>query len=135
MSSLHQTFSSKSSSNFNEFQWVIQIRKTLKEELDDDSEIPVSIFNVPKTLLASDPDSYTPQEVAIGPYHYLRPELYEMERYKVAAAKRMQKNLQCRKFQNLVDQLIKLEPRILAYYHMYLDFNGETLGWMMAIDA
>ncbi|KAM1189342.1 hypothetical protein ACFX2J_025025 [Malus domestica] len=135
MSSLQQSFSSKSSSNFNEFQWVIQIRKTLEEELDDDSEIPVSIFNVPKTLLASDPDSYTPQEVAIGPYHYLRPELYEMERYKVAAAKRTQKNLQCLKFQNLVDQLIKLEPRIRACYHKYLDFNGETLGWMMAIDA
>ncbi|KAM1165925.1 hypothetical protein ACFX2G_025721 [Malus domestica] len=135
MSSLQQSFSSKSSSNFNEFQWVIQIRKTLEEELDDDSEIPVSIFNVPKTLLASDPDSYTPQEVAIGPYHYLRPELYEMERYKVAAAKRTQKNLQCLKFQNLVDQLIKLEPRIRGCYHKYLDFNGETLGWMMAIDA
>ncbi|KAM1060681.1 hypothetical protein ACFX13_025852 [Malus domestica] len=135
MSSLQQTFSSKSSSNFNEFQWVIQIRKTLEEELDDDSEIPVSVFNVPKTLLASDPDSYTPQEVAIGPYHYLRPELYEMERYKVAAAKRTQKNLQCLKFQNLVDQLINLEPRIRACYHKYLDFNGETLGWMMAIDA
>ncbi|KAM1717764.1 hypothetical protein ACFX11_025561 [Malus domestica] len=135
MSSLQQSFSSKSSSNFNEFQWVIQIRKTLEEELDDDSEIPVSIFNVPKTLLASDPDSYTPQEVAIGPYHYLRPELYEMERYKVAAAKRTQKNLQCLKFQNLVDQLITLEPRIRACYHKYLDFNGETLGWMMAIDA
>ncbi|XP_068345635.1 putative UPF0481 protein At3g02645 [Pyrus communis] len=135
MSSLQQTFSSKSSSNFNEFQWVIQIRKTLGEELDDDSEIPVSVFSVPKTLLASDPDSYTPQEVAVGPYHYLRPELYEMERYKVAAAKRTQKNLQCLKFQNLVDQLINLEPRIRACYHKYLDFNGETLGWMMAIDA
>ncbi|XP_068304108.1 putative UPF0481 protein At3g02645 [Pyrus communis] len=135
MSSLQQTFSSNSSSNFNEFQWVIQIRKTLEEELDDDSEIPVSIFNVPKTLLAIDPHSYTPQEVAIGPYHYFRPELYEMERYKVAAAKRTQKNLQCLKFQNLVDQLIRFEPWIRACYNKYLNFNGETLGWMMAIDA
>ncbi|ONI16355.1 hypothetical protein PRUPE_3G093800 [Prunus persica] len=135
MSSLQPTFSSKSSSNFNEFQWVIQIQKTLEEELEDDGEIPVSIFNVPKALLASDPDSYIPQEVAIGPYHYLRPELYEMERYKVAAAKRTQKQLQCLKFQDLVEQLKKLEPRIRACYHKYLDFNGDTLGWMMAIAA
>ncbi|CAL9010723.1 unnamed protein product [Prunus brigantina] len=135
MSSLQPTFSSKSSIHFNEFQWVIQIQKTLEEELEDDGEIPVSIFNVPKALLASDPDSYTPQEVAIGPYHYLRPELYEMERYKVAAAKRTQKQLQCLKFQDLVEQLKKLEPRIRACYHKYLDFNGDTLGWMMAIAA
>ncbi|BFG24763.1 hypothetical protein CerSpe_110370 [Prunus speciosa] len=135
MPSLQPTFSSKSSTNFNEFQWVIQIQKTLEEELEFDREIPVSIFNVPKALLASDPDSYIPQEVAIGPYHYLRPELYEMERYKVAAAKRTQKQLQCLKFQDLVEQLKKLEPRIRACYHKYLDFNGDTLGWMMAIDA
>lgn len=135
MSSLQPTFSSKSSSNFNELQWVIQIRKTLEEELEDESEIPVSIFNVPKTLLATDPESYTPQLVAIGPYHYWRPELYEMERYKVAAAKRTQKQLQTLKFQHLVDQLTRFEPRIRACYHKYLEFNGETLGWMMAIDA
>ncbi|PRQ50528.1 hypothetical protein RchiOBHm_Chr2g0134241 [Rosa chinensis] len=135
MSSLQPTLSSKSSSNFNELQWVIQIRKTLEEELEEDGEIPVSIFNVPKSLLASDPESYTPQEVAIGPYHYWRPELYEMERYKVAAAKRTQKQLQTIKFQHLVDQLMRFEPSIRACYHKYLEFNGETLGWMMAIDA
>ncbi|XP_008228744.1 PREDICTED: putative UPF0481 protein At3g02645 isoform X2 [Prunus mume] len=135
MSSLQPTFSSKSSAHFNEFEWVIQIQKTLEEELEDDGEIPVSIFNVPKALLASEPDSYIPQEVAIGPYHYLRPELYEMERYKVAAAKRTQKQLQCLKFQDLVEQLKKLEPRIRACYHKYLDVNGDTLGWMMAIAA
>ncbi|KAK9923046.1 hypothetical protein M0R45_031481 [Rubus argutus] len=135
MSSLQQTFSSMSNPKFNELQWVIQIRKTLEEELEDDSEIPVSIFDVPKPLVASDPESYTPQQVAIGPYHYCRPELYEMNRYKVTAAKRTQKQLQSLKFQHLVDQLTSFEQRIRAYYHKYLEFNGETLGWMMAIDA
>jgi hypothetical protein len=48
------------------------------------AEAPVCIFNVPKALLASDPDSYTPQEVALRPFHYLCLELYEMERYKLA---------------------------------------------------
>jgi hypothetical protein len=130
--------SSQSYSKFDEIRWVIQIRQALEQVQEDDAaaaEAPVCIFNVPKALLASDPDSYTPQEVALGPFHYLRPELYEMERYKLAAARSTQKQLQCRKFQNLVDQLIKLEPRIRACYHKYLDFNGETLAWMMAVDA
>jgi hypothetical protein len=133
------TTSSQTYSKFDEIRWVIQIRRALEEEPEDDdaddAEAPVSIFNVPKALLASDPNSYTPQEVALGPFHCLRQELYEMERYKLAAAKTTQKQLQCLKFQNLVDQLIKHEPRIRACYHKYLDFNSETLAWMMAVDA
>lgn len=127
--------SSQSDSKFDEIRWVIQIRRTLEEELEETIEVPVCIFNVPKALMVSDPESYTPQQVALGPYHYWRPELYEMQRYKLAAAKRSQKQLQCLYFQNLVDQLIEFEPRIRACYHKYLDFNGETLAWMMGIDA
>ncbi|KAF8389164.1 hypothetical protein HHK36_025857 [Tetracentron sinense] len=136
MSSPKGTMSSKSNRNFDELRWVIQIRRTLDEELeDDDNEFPVSIFNVPKTLMSSKPDSYIPQQVALGPYHYWRPELYEMERYKLSAAKQTQKQLQNLKFQHLVDHFIKLEPKIRACYHKYLAFNGETLAWMMAVDA
>ena len=135
MFSSQPTMSSQSDSKFDEIRWVIQIRRTLEEELEETIEVPVCIFNVPKALMVSDPESYTPQQVALGPYHYWRPELYEMQRYKLAAAKRSQKQLQCLYFQNLVDQLIKFEPRIRACYHKYLDFNGETLAWMMGIDA
>ncbi|KAF8393095.1 hypothetical protein HHK36_021336 [Tetracentron sinense] len=135
MSSLQATMSSKLNSNFDELRWVIQIQRTLEEELEDDIEIPVCIFNVPKILIASKPDSYIPQEVALGPYHYGRPELYEMERYKLSAAKRTQKQFQSIKFRHLVDHLMKLESKIRACYNMYLDFNGETLAWMMAVDA
>ncbi|XVF24718.1 hypothetical protein REPUB_Repub13aG0151400 [Reevesia pubescens] len=128
--------SSSSNTSFDERRWVIKIRRTLEAELEDDNEIPVSIFNVPKILLSNDPDSYTPQLVAIGPYHYWRPELYDMERYKIAAAKRTQKNLLNNlQFDDLVDQLIRLEPRIRPCYHKLLDFSNETLAWMMAIDA
>ncbi|MED6131398.1 hypothetical protein PIB30_009620 [Stylosanthes scabra] len=127
------------SSTFDEQRWVINIRKTLEEELDEDQEFEVHIFNVPKLLMASDPDSYVPQQVAIGPYHYWRPELYEMQRYKVAAAQRFQKSLQsqqqCLKFEEHVQKLLKFERKIRRYYHKYLDFSGETLVWMMAVDA
>ncbi|XP_009772094.1 putative UPF0481 protein At3g02645 [Nicotiana tabacum] len=129
------TSNCNTTSNFDENRWVIQIRRTLDEELDEDTEIPVSIFNVPKSLLLSDQDSYVPQVVSIGPYHYWRTELHDMERYKLAAAKRTQKQLQSLKFQHLVEQLINFEHRIRCSYHKYLNFNGETLAWMMAVDA
>ncbi|PON51649.1 hypothetical protein PanWU01x14_214710 [Parasponia andersonii] len=137
MPSIQNSTSYKSkSADFDEHRWVTQIRRTLQEEIEDDNEVPVSIFNVPKMLMASNPNSYTPEEVAIGPYHYGRPELYEMERYKVASAKRTQKHLQRGlNFQDLVHQLTKHELRIRNCYHKYLDFSGETLAWMMAIDA
>lgn len=117
-----------------EDRWIAHIRQALEEELEnnDEDEIPVSIFSVPKPLLHSHPDSYTPQQVALGPYHHRRPERYEMERYKLYAAKRAQRQF---RVQELVQLLMKLEARIRACYHKYLDFNGETLAWMMAIDS
>ncbi|GLU22011.1 hypothetical protein SLE2022_381140 [Rubroshorea leprosula] len=137
MSALQSSTSSKSNniSSFDENRWVINIRRTLEEELEDDAQLPVSIFNVPKPLRSAHPDSYTPQEVSLGPYHHWRPELYEMERYKLASAKQAQKQLQCLKFEDIVHQLVKLEAWIRACYHKYLDLSGETLAWMLAVDA
>ncbi|MED6155440.1 hypothetical protein PIB30_005291 [Stylosanthes scabra] len=125
----------ESTSNFDELRWVIKIREILDEDLDYGDEFSVSIFNVPKTLMAIHQDSYIPQQVAIGPYHYWRQELYEMERYKLAAAKRFQNQLQSLKLQHIVVQLIRFEHRIRACYHKYLNVNGETLAWMMVVDA
>ncbi|KAF6147651.1 hypothetical protein GIB67_031642 [Kingdonia uniflora] len=123
--------------NFDELRWVIQIRRALDDDLQDDDEdgFPIRIFNASKTLMSSKPEAYIPQQVALGPYHYWRLELYEMERYKIAAAKRFQKQLQTLKFQHLVDQLMKFERIIRASYHKYLNFNSETLAWMMAVDG
>ena len=50
---LEPTMTSSSGSDFNEHRWVIQMRRTLEEELEEETDIPVSIFNVPKNLLAS----------------------------------------------------------------------------------
>ncbi|RVW73636.1 putative UPF0481 protein [Vitis vinifera] len=72
--------STSSSPSPDEKNWATQIREALNEELEEDSEVPVNIFNVPKTLMATKPDCYVPQQVGLGPYHHLQQELYEMER-------------------------------------------------------
>ncbi|KAK4270851.1 hypothetical protein QN277_019620 [Acacia crassicarpa] len=127
-------------SDIDELRWVIHIRQTLEEEHDeedDNGEFLVSIFNVPKSVMASDPDSYVPKQIAIGPYHCWRSELRDIERVKLAATKRLQKKLQTisLNIEQLVDQLRKYEHGIRACYSKYLNFNGETLMWMMIIDA
>ncbi|KAK9229573.1 hypothetical protein WN944_022536 [Citrus x changshan-huyou] len=47
---------------------IINVRKTLGEELEDDADLTVCIFNVPRAPMSADPDSSTPQQIAIGPY-------------------------------------------------------------------
>ncbi|XP_047340156.1 putative UPF0481 protein At3g02645 [Impatiens glandulifera] len=127
--------SSSNSSNFNEHRWVIYIQKTLNEDQEDNNDFSVTIFTIPKTLMVSDPDSYIPHQIAIGPYHHSRPELYEMERYKLAAAKRTQKSFQPIKIHHVVDHFSKFESKIRSSYNKFLDFNGETLAWMMVVDV
>ncbi|KAH7654424.1 hypothetical protein IHE45_19G142800 [Dioscorea alata] len=126
-----------SSSNLlsDELKWIIHVRRALEEELEDADDLPISISCVPKPLLCSKPQCYVPQSIALGPYHHRRCDLHEMERFKLSAAKRSQQWIPGFKFQNLVDLFAKLEYPIRAHYHRYLDFNGDTLAWMMAIDA
>ena len=127
--------STSSSPSPDEKNWATQIREALNEELEEDSEVPVNIFNVPKTLMVTKPDCYVPQQVGLGHYHHLQQELYETERYKIAAAKRTKKHLQSENFESLIKQLNEHESRIRACYHKFLDFDGETLALMMLVDA
>lgn len=118
--------------------WVISIRDGLivDEAKEEEKEFCIAVFNVPKELLAVKPDAYVPQTVSIGPYHQWRSELYEMERYKVAAARRFQQRVEeGLKFESVVDELKKHEWRIRSYYHKYLDYTEEALAWLMALDA
>ncbi|CAH9101896.1 unnamed protein product [Cuscuta europaea] len=116
--------------------WVIHIKESFMIE-EEETGMRVSIFNVPKALLSSDPLSYVPHQIAIGPYHYWRAELYQMERYKVNAAKRFSKRLpDGLKFEDDVVGSIKQQcVRIRASYEKYLNLDDNTLAWMVSMDA
>ncbi|KAK9280004.1 hypothetical protein L1049_013688 [Liquidambar formosana] len=124
-------------SRADEQRWVEQMSDILKKEVNNDLiNIPAYIFQVPKTVSAVKPEAYAPQLIALGPYHHFRPDLYVMERHKLAAVKRAQTQFQDNlKFERIVDKLMELELNIRACYHKYLDLDGVTLAWMMAIDV
>ncbi|GKC66690.1 putative UPF0481 protein, partial [Tanacetum coccineum] len=121
--------------NIDEDGWVKSMRQSICEEENEEiAKIPVSIFTVPKVLLATNPESYIPQQVALGPFHHWRPEVYDMHRYKLAAARRTQKYMNV-SFDRIVEIMKeKDEARIRACYHKFLDMSGDALVWMMAVD-
>lgn len=119
--------------------WAIQIKKCLdvlhQQEMEDD-ELCASVFNVPKELLAMRPEAYIPQSISIGPYHRCRSELHDMDRYKLAAARRFQKKINGRKFESvIVEEFKKRDWQIRCCYHKYIDYKGDSLAWIMALDA
>ncbi|CAK7339308.1 unnamed protein product [Dovyalis caffra] len=117
-------------------EWVIHIKRTLDEGIDDeDLGIPACIFSVPKALVSTKQEAYIPQLVAIGPYHHRRVELFEMERKKLVFAERIQKKFHNITFSDIVGHLEENVSRIRACYHAYLDFDREELAWTFAIDA
>ncbi|XP_028067648.1 putative UPF0481 protein At3g02645 [Camellia sinensis] len=119
-----------------EQRWISQVSKILQnDEVMVEIDLPVSIFRVPTTISAFKPEAYTPQLMGLGPYHHFRSELYEMERYKLAAASRLQKQFKSLEFKQLVEKLAKFEHKVRACYHKYLDVECDTLAWIMAIDG
>jgi hypothetical protein len=63
---------------------------------------------------------YLPHHFALGPYHCDRPELRDMERYKLAAAKRAERLFaEGHKLDHLVQCLLQEQDKIRAPYHRY----------------
>lgn len=83
---------------------------------------PVSIFCVPQPMVSFSPHAYIPQLFAFGPYHHWQPQLYDMERYKLVAARRMQERLRGGGlgFEEVVEVFEKREFKIRCHYHKYV---------------
>ncbi|GLJ35846.1 hypothetical protein SUGI_0719580 [Cryptomeria japonica] len=116
--------------------WLIQIKEGLQfqDEEEEEKELCVSVFGVPKELLTVTPEAYIPQCVSIGPYHHWRSQLFEMERYKIAAAKRFERTI-TGKFEAVVEEMKKYDWQIRNCYQKFLDYREEVLAWLMALDA
>ncbi|XP_047339621.1 putative UPF0481 protein At3g02645 [Impatiens glandulifera] len=115
--------------------WIGIVSKILENEICVDIDVPVSIFRVPKTISVYKPQAYIPHVIGLGPYHHFDQDLYDMERYKLAAATRLQKKFHFVEFADLIKKLGEFEHKIRACYHKHLDMDGETLTWLMAIDG
>lgn len=127
------------SSPSKEQRWVDQISTKFKREVPIDilTENPICVFNIPKSITIFKPEAYLPQVIALGPYHHMVPHLYHMERYKISCAKfffnRGLGNIKFREV--LINKLKELDPFVRGSYHSYLDFDDNTLSWIMAIDG
>ncbi|KAI3443926.1 hypothetical protein Pfo_000591 [Paulownia fortunei] len=124
------------SSVTSEERWVIEMYKTFQERQEGiDFDTPPCVFRVPKSLTQTKPEAYAPQQVGLGPYHHLRPELYTMQRKKVAAVMKFLNAEQLPNFQQVVEALMQWEPYVRGSYDQYLDLQPKTLAWIVAIDA
>lgn len=117
--------------------WVVEIKDFLnsKDPIDDVDKPTAFIFDVPKAMKAVKPAAYTPQLIALGPHHHWREDLYQMERYKLSHAKRIQTRYKDPPPTLLVERLTKIEYKIRGCYYNYLDLDKDILAWMMAIDG
>ncbi|VAI92304.1 unnamed protein product [Triticum turgidum subsp. durum] len=123
--------------------WVklIQESLTVKDE-EEDVDIHVSVFDVPRQLQVHKPEAYCPQFIGLGPYHHRHPELYGMERYKIDAARRALRRLlraaaapSVDVLEELVDELERHDLTVRAHYHRYLELSKKALSLMMIMDG
>ncbi|GKE39173.1 putative UPF0481 protein, partial [Tanacetum coccineum] len=123
--------------NIEEDEWVESMRNSIGIEHHEAEEAevnPVCIFTVPQVLLATNPESYIPQEVALGPFHHKRPEVHDMQKYKLAAARRAQQHVSV-SIERIVETMKESdEARIRACYHKSIDMSADALIWMMIVD-
>uniref|UniRef100_A0ACD5ZUS2 Uncharacterized protein n=1 Tax=Avena sativa TaxID=4498 RepID=A0ACD5ZUS2_AVESA len=97
--------------------FVNRVRRRMEASAEELGAV-AKVFDVPKLLRATRPEAYTPQHFAIGPYHYQRPELRDMERYKLAAAKRAEKLFAGdKKFDDLVHKFVGMQEMIRDPYN------------------
>ncbi|XP_059285738.1 putative UPF0481 protein At3g02645 [Lycium ferocissimum] len=126
------------SSNSSTRRWTDRISNALKKEVATDLNLfpPVCVLQVPNTLTHQKPEAYTPQLIGMGPYHHLRPDLYQMERYKLAAIKDILEPAQILNFKHLlIDKLRENDLLVRASYNRFMDIDEETLAWIVAIDG
>ncbi|XVF78073.1 hypothetical protein PTKIN_Ptkin14bG0099100 [Pterospermum kingtungense] len=116
---------------------IDEICTSLKLDLEKDDDTPVCIFRVPKSLVDVKPEAYTPQLIALGPYHHCHPELYEMERQKLAAVKRAFKPVfELKEFKKLIQEFEdQVAAKACKCYRGLTTHNHCFIAWITVIDV
>ncbi|KAA8535250.1 hypothetical protein F0562_030253 [Nyssa sinensis] len=101
-----------------ELRWVDHMSRIIHKDVKIDiNELGGCIFEVPKSIRAFKPEAYTPQLLALGPYHHFLPELYQMQLAKLSATKEVLRLYQLPNFEQLTDDLKELELPIRVCYN------------------
>ncbi|GLJ34739.1 hypothetical protein SUGI_0699000 [Cryptomeria japonica] len=98
------------------------------------------IFRVPKPLRDSSDRLYSPHLVSIGPFHYGKEELKEMEKSKSEAVRRMQKRIEREdrpiSIGTIVEKsMVYKDRQIREFYGEHIPYTPIQLAWMVTRDA
>ncbi|XP_050234029.1 putative UPF0481 protein At3g02645 [Mercurialis annua] len=125
-------------SNFNQEKWIEQMKSILNNNEDghgNEIDNPVTIFKLPSSLKATYAEAYTPQKLALGPYHNFLPKLYKLQKCKLRQIESFRRQLNFPECKVLVDQIKGKAGEIRLCYYESFDMNDNTLSWIMVIDS
>ncbi|GLJ35544.1 hypothetical protein SUGI_0714700 [Cryptomeria japonica] len=118
--------------------WLIQVKKRFERQykIQVQCSHSVTIYRVPKSIVALKREAYVPQVVAFGPYHRnMNPQLSAMDEHKLEAVRRILTRLNNITINTLITEVQQLEKEIRDCYEGPVDYSGETFAWMCTMDA
>ncbi|XP_019180976.1 PREDICTED: putative UPF0481 protein At3g02645 [Ipomoea nil] len=120
-----------------EKKWVSQGNRALdsSDELAIQIDFTPSIFQIPKPITETKPEAYAPQHLGLGAYHHLRPELHVADMQKLAKVKKFLSSSRNFSDDFFLGKTKGLEPAVRASYDKYLDLEGSTLDYIIAVDS
>nr|GME08620.1 UPF0481 protein At3g47200-like [Ipomoea batatas] len=95
------------------------------------------IFKVQELLRKTNPESYTPFTISIGPYHHGKPELRKMERSKELYTQSFLNRTQGVGVEDFWKKLKELEGRAMSYYgdEIEEEVSGDEFVKMLLLDG
>ncbi|KAI9126971.1 hypothetical protein K1719_001530 [Acacia pycnantha] len=92
------------------------------------------IYRVPDHIRRLNKDSFTPNVVSIGPFHYAHPRLQNMEKYKLLYLDQF-----CQIISVSLDTLVSfvedIEPNIRLHYSEPIELSGKELAKVILLDS
>ncbi|GLJ34780.1 hypothetical protein SUGI_0700000 [Cryptomeria japonica] len=123
-------------SNCSSESWLIDVKKAfIPPHKMWQVSTKVCIYRMPKCIMDWKVEAYAPSVISFGPYHHRKiPRLFLMDQYKLEAVHRVLARLDIN-VTELVGEIQKLESEIRECYGEPLEWDGETLSWMLTMDA